>query len=523
MHSRFEETNINSGECTSIEKNAKQCYGGFARVASIVRQARNSTTPVLFLNAGDTFQGTPWYNFYKWKVAAKFMNMLKPDAMTLGNHEFDDGIEGLLPFLKNVTFPIVTSNLDLSGEPEIAALMERSIILNVAGRKIGIIGYLTSEPGIIPNMNTITILNEMKSIRKEISKLQKKNVNIIIGLGHSGYDVDKKIAEEVDGLDLIIGGHSHSFLYSGFTPNKENPLGPYPTEIVKKDGRRVYVAQAYAFTKYLGHLKIIFDADGRIRKIKGRPILLDSKINQAPDVVKEIKKMKPAVVRMGDEALGYTGVFLNGDRKICRQRECNLGNLITDAMINHNKEKYTDDKAWTDAAIAVYNSGNIRSSISKLRNQPITFSDVLTVLPFGDYMGKTKMTGQKLVEMLEHSAAEFRENFTQFSGQFLQYSGVQVTYNLSQPVGSRVILDTLYIQCARCKEPKYEKFNYKQVYTILVHDYLYNGGNNFNMFKTSHSTWINSGFTMDQILANHIKTIRHLINKGTERRIILLH
>lgn len=199
----------------------------------------------------------------------------------MGNHEFDDGVEGLIPFIENVTFPIVTSNLDLSEQPNLRATkLKKSTVLEVNGRKIGVIGYLTPETKILSTSEKVIFKDEVESIREEVKKLKAQGVDILIALGHSGYEADKRIAREVEDIDLVIGGHTNTFLYQGTPPDSEVPEGFYPTEITQESKRKVYVVQAYAYTKYLGNFTVSFDASGEVTHIEGNPILVDSSVEQ---------------------------------------------------------------------------------------------------------------------------------------------------------------------------------------------------------------------------------------------------
>lgn len=200
---------------------------------------------------------------------------------SLGNHEFDDGVDGLVPFIQNASFPIVTSNLDLSKEPKLAATnLLNSTVLTVGGTKIGVIGYLTTDTKIISRTEEVIFLDEVESVRREAERLKKQGVNILIALGHSGFTVDKKIAREVEDIDLVVGGHTNTFLYNGKQPDAEVPEGLYPTEVTQKNGRKVYVVQAYAYTKYLGNFTVKFNSAGEVTEIKGNPVLVDSSIEQ---------------------------------------------------------------------------------------------------------------------------------------------------------------------------------------------------------------------------------------------------
>ena len=200
---------------------------------------------------------------------------------SLGNHEFDDGVKGLVPFINEAQFPIVTANLDLSNEPTLkSSKLLNSTILKVNGTQIGVIGYLTPMTKSIAVTDNVKFLDEIEVIREEAKKLKAQGIKILIALGHSGYEMDEKIAKEVEDIDLVIGGHSNTFLYNGEKPDSEIPEGLYPTEVVQKSGRKAYVVQAYAYTKYLGNLTVKFDKNGEISLIKGNPILVDAKIEQ---------------------------------------------------------------------------------------------------------------------------------------------------------------------------------------------------------------------------------------------------
>ncbi|KAH0547158.1 hypothetical protein KQX54_017302 [Cotesia glomerata] len=471
-----------------------KCYGGFARLATLVRKAKKSSTPTLFLNAGDTYQGSVYYTVHKWKIVAKFLNLLMPDAISLGNHEFDDGPEGLVPFVNAAEFPIVTSNIDFTGEPELAAATNliNSTVLEVDGKRVGIIGYLTPETKVISSPGKVVFLDEVQSIRREVDKLRANNVTVIIALGHSGFDIDKKIATEVDGVDLVIGGHTNTFLYTGKKPDLEAPEGLYPTEVIQKNGRKVYVVQAYAYTKYLGNLSVTFDADGEVTNIIGNPILVTNDIEQASDILQELEAWQPTSNMLSNISLGLTKVYLDGDKKRCRSRECNLGNLITEAMVDYNTKQYFGTFGWTDASIAVINSGVIRNSINKALDTPVTMKDVLDVLPFYHSMVKVQLTGSDILEMLEHSVDGLVcTKVCPMTGRFLQFSGLTVIYNISQPRGSRVVLDSVFVLCSNCRIPTYEVVESNKIYTILTTDYLQNGGDGYKMLK--NLTWINTG------------------------------
>ena len=233
-----------------------QCYGGVARLRTAVREIKKTKQNVLWLNGGDFFQGTIWYTQFKWRVVAQFNNLLDFDAITLGNHEFDDNIAGVVPFLQNQSCPIVVSNLNTSLVPEMTNLTVSSVKFKVGEKTVGLVGYLTPDTMFIANTENLIILDEIESLKPEVARLHDEGVDIIVALGHSGYEKDKEIAASVPHLDVVIGGHTHSFLYS---PTAENPnpsidaiRGPYPTIVDNPAGHKTIVLQAFAYTKVGG-------------------------------------------------------------------------------------------------------------------------------------------------------------------------------------------------------------------------------------------------------------------------------
>lgn len=167
----------------------------------------------MLLDAGDQSQGTPWYNYYKGAAAAHFLRALNYTAFAIGNHEFDNGVDSFVDhFINNVTeeeqFSILACNIDATGEPRMDGKYQCSYVIEVGGVNIGIIGYTTEETPSISDTGNLIFTDVVKAIQQEVQYLRNtKECQIVIGLGHYGYNEDKKMAEQVD-LDVIIGGHS---------------------------------------------------------------------------------------------------------------------------------------------------------------------------------------------------------------------------------------------------------------------------------------------------------------------------
>ncbi|XP_026815926.1 protein 5NUC-like [Rhopalosiphum maidis] len=487
MHSRFDQIDAAGGaDCASV---GRPCYGGFARLKTVVDRERRTADAdgTLFLNAGDTFQGTAYYTLLKWRSVERMVGALGIDVMCLGNHEFDDGVEDVESFIQNITIPVVVSNLDLTNEPSLASQpnLMKSKVLTVNGRKIGIIGYLTPETAVITRVGNVKILPEIPSIVAEAKRLKNDGVDILIALGHSGLEMDTQIARDVEDIDLVIGGHSHSFLYTGNPPDIDKPVGPYPIWVKQPStNRKVPVVHAYYVTKYLGKLWMEFDEAGEVVKSYGNPILLDSTIEQDPELLNEVKTMSKVIEEKTKQVIGSTSVFLEGINEYCRFRECNLGNFITDSFVDYNIrnniKSFDLDKYWTDAPIALLQAGGIRTNMNNINKRGnVTFGDLLSSMPFQDDVGKITTKGLDIWTAFEYSVRRY--STTVANGEFLQVSGLKVVIDFSQPSGKRV--QSIYARCGNCPVPIYEKLNLNDNYTIIISSYLSEGGDGFSFQK----------------------------------------
>ena len=164
IHSHFEEVNVNTGTCKDDMKMRKECYGGMSRMAGYVQKVRAADPEALLLNAGDYYQGTMWYTIFKYEPVVEFSNLLNYSVMALGNHDFDDGSEGLQPFLEQVNYPVLAANLNTS----VLAGIEKSTVLMVKGRRVGVIGYVTQDTGTISQPGAgNAFLDVIQSVREE--------------------------------------------------------------------------------------------------------------------------------------------------------------------------------------------------------------------------------------------------------------------------------------------------------------------------------------------------------------------
>lgn len=228
QHSRIEPFD------SSYSRNPNQ--GGFARRATLIQQIRSQEKNVLLLDAGDIFQGTPYFNFYGGELEFKLMSMMGYDAATMGNHDFDNGLEGFLKALPNAKFPFITSNYDFSNTI-LDGKTEKYKIFKKDGIKVGLFGVGIELDGLVgkKQYQETKYLNPVEIAQHYADFLRKeKGCDLVICLSHIGYDYrddadkisDKKLAAQTDNIDLILGGHTHTFL-------------PEPQSFTNKSGKNV--------------------------------------------------------------------------------------------------------------------------------------------------------------------------------------------------------------------------------------------------------------------------------------------
>ncbi|XP_059178706.1 snake venom 5'-nucleotidase-like isoform X1 [Physella acuta] len=512
VHARIEETDARSAPCTPEQAAGKNCFGGVARIRTMVEKKRaEHVNHTILLDAGDQFQGTLWFYQFGGIVSAQFMNLIRYDAMAVGNHEFDKGVEGLEPFAKNLSFPLLSSNMKLDNTPQLKNIIKKSTVLTVAGERIGVVGYTTPETAYSSSPGTVEFVQELAAVQAEVNNLTAQGINKIIALGHSGYSFDVELGKQLTNVDIIVGGHTHSFLYNGTGPSIETIEGVYPTVVTSKTGDTVLVVQDYAYGKYLGELNVVFDDAGKVKSWTGNPILLNGSVAQDNETMALINTYLPQVNAFKKTVVGESYVFLSTDKQVCRRAECNIGNVITDAMIQHNLRH--SNGTWSDVAMAMVNGGGIRSSIN-IGN--ITTENVIFVQPFRNEVDIVEVTGQTLLDVFEYCASKWVNSTDSGFGGFLQVSGMRVTYNMDRPVGQRV--HELLVTCTQCDIPRLENVQVDKHYKILAITFVIKGGDGYTVLKSNIINRIPLGDLDTDILISYVKKFSP-ITTGLQDRI----
>ncbi len=458
FHSRIEPISKYDSGCNAEDNDAGKCFGGSARLITAVRAARAASNNSILVDGGDQFQGTLYYTYYKGVAAAELMNRIGYDAMTVGNHEFDDGPEVLRGFMEKVNFPVLMANADVSKEPLLAGTLMPSIVIEAGGEKVGLIGLTPrNTPELASPGDLITFLNPVPAIKAEIARLEAEGVTRIIALSHSGYREDLRIAAAVDGLDVIVGGHSNTFLSN----TSDRAKGPYPTWVDAPGGGRTAVVQAYAYGKYLGKLDVTFDANGVVTEAVGEPILIDGAVAEDSALKDRIAELAKPLDEVRNRVVAQSDAPIDGSRDNCRAKECEIGNLVADAMLARVKAQGID--------LAIANGGGLRASIDA---GPVTMGEVLTVLPFQNVLSTFQLAGADVKAALENGVSQIEEG----GGRFPQVAGLRFSFDSSLPPGSRIT--KVEVMAGGAWAP----LDDAKIYGVVSNNFMRGGGDGYKVF-----------------------------------------
>jgi len=444
----------------------KGLFGGIAFLAAKVNDLRGGK-PSILLSAGDMIQGNIWANFSEGKSVIDVMNTMKFDGMVVGNHEFDYGQEVLRERIKEARFPVLGANVSgLSG-------LQPFMVMTVNGATIGVIGVVTTETPVTTspkNVRGLTFAPVAETVRF-YAEMLRPGVDVLVVLSHLGFVEDMELARTVQGIDLIVGGHSHTKV---------------------ENGRQVgstLVVQAWAHGLTVGVVDGVVE-DGKITALSARledivpvPGADDRKITSLVQAYEE-----KVGARM-NEVVGRAVVPL--DMTEARRKESNLGNLVADIL-----------RSTAAADGAIINGGGLRESIMP---GPVRVRDIYSALPFDNYLIAIKLTGRQIVSVLEHGVSGVEED----AGRFPQVSGIHFRFDPRAPKGSRI---RSVIVGGRPIDPD-------GVYTVATNDFLVAGGDGYKGFadaltSSKNFSLVGGVMTGDRITYNDASTpVRDLVTR----------
>ncbi|MGT2906248.1 5'-nucleotidase C-terminal domain-containing protein [Streptococcus dentiloxodontae] len=476
---------------------------GTAKLAAIAAEARKNGSTLVF-DSGDAFQGLPISNSSKGEDMATIMNAIGYDAMTIGNHEFDFGLNQLVNLSEQLTFPLLTSNVYVNG----ARLFQASTVIdkdkNIEGDEVVVIGVTTPEtatkthPSNVVGVSFTDPITEVETVISQIeaqARAENKTYKTYIILAHLGVDNTTKtewqgttLAQALSKYEplagkkvIVLDGHSHTVLTATYGNVTYNQTGSYLNNVGKVT---------------LNSDRIL--SQGVINTKEGQAYEADPNILKLVSNIQAKYKAESSTV-----VIDNSPVELNGERTNVRVRETNLGNAVADALFKYGQTGFTHK-----SNLAVTNGGGLRETIAK--NKPVTKGDIIAVLPFGNTVTQIQVTGQNIYDMFVKSLGSITQVDSQAkaildqeglpllepSGGFLQVSGVKVYYDTTLEAAKRV----LGIQIWDTESESFKDLDLKATYYLTTNDFLAAGGDGFTMLGGSRE----EGPSMDAVFADYL-------------------
>lgn len=503
--------------------------GGFARVSAAMAQLSAASPNVLKLHAGDAMTGDLYFTQSEGKADAVMMNTVCFDAFAIGNHEFDNRDAGLVKFIDFLhadsavcSTPVLSANVHAAAGSALASRVEPYTVLERGGQKIGVIGLTVAgktRNASRPDASTV-LEDEVQSTQNAIDTLQKSGVNKIVLLSHQGYSVDVAMASQLSGVDVIVGGDSHTLLGpDSLQAVGLSPSGAYPTEALDSKGKRVCVVQAWQYSYAVGELKVSFDRDGVVSNCAGRPHILvgdvftegavaasaaDAAAYRAQlDASESFSVVAPSPVavaalepyKLAKDALGLQIAGSSVDdlclrrvpgtkRDTSRSRlgdACNLDphviahggdiqQLVAEAFLQQGQR-------FGGADIALQNAGGVRVDIAA---GDVTVGKVYELLPFKNLLVRMTLSGDEVVATLE-DAVNSVINGTG-TGAYPYTAGLRFNVDMNQPKGSRISAIEW-----RDASGTWGAFDTARNYSLITNNFTAEGGDSYNTLKAVDS------------------------------------
>ena len=472
------------------------CRGGLARISAAIRAARQEQDNILALDAGDQFQGTLFYSVNKWPMIAAADALLPYDAMTLGNHEFDEGCDGLARFLKAQPLPVLAANLaPQQGCPLAGSRIRPYLVWTIRGTRVGIIGLANDEvTGLAAACPRTTFRDAQTTLEQYVAELEAQGIRHIIVVTHLGLERDRELARSVSGVDVIVGGHTHTYLGPG---SKD---GPYPIVEHAPDGAPVLVVTAARATRYLGDLSITFDAAGIPVAWTGGPRELVPALPQDKAMTRLVAGYATSLERYRTEILGRHSVQMPDGMEACRKGDCFSGQLTADAFLEYGRKQ--------GALLALVNGGGIRASLPA---GDISRGDLLALHPFDGQVHVREYSGEQIMAALEHAVSGPDGE----GPQLLQVAGLTYEADTSRPAGQR--LRAVHIVDERGQR---QKLAPQARYGVVLSDFLASGGDGFGMLRQGRLL-ATSPLSVRELTGDYIR--RHSPLAAPQGQRIILH
>lgn len=494
-------------------------YGGFPMLVNSFKLLERSLRNPIKIHSGDAITGTLYYSLFNGEADAAMMNQICFDAFALGNHEFDDGDTGLATFLDflnagNCETPVLAANV-VPGET--SAIREGYIqpysIMDVQGQKVGMIGIdiadktkNSSQPD-----DTTEFLDELETAQRYIDELSAKGVNKIILVTHYQYANDIELAKQLRGVDVIVGGDSHSLLGGETLSNLGfNVVGDYPTRTTNADGNPVCIVQAWEYAHLLGRLQVKFDRRGNVKSCRGNPVMPfkgeftyedsdgSSKVLSGFDKWKvglSLAKEKELMLSWEDEST--TALLAGFDEQVSVLEQTVIGTVADDLCLERfpgQARSTLCDAAATyangsdisnivakafmsvtpTADFAIQNAGGVRVDVAPGN---YTIADAFTLLPFSNTLVTLEMTGQQIKAVLEDALSNTLDDGGS-TGSYPYASGLRFNVDASQSFGNRIS----NLEINPRVVGSWAAIDMNETYTVVTNDFIASGRDGYDTF-----------------------------------------
>ena len=482
---------------------------GDATNISYVAKYKQETENAILVDGGDATQGKSLATYTKGDALIQLMNASKYDLSTFGNHEYDYGLEQLMTNVENAEFPFVAANVVKKSGGLLLETEEDNggyKIIEKAGKKIGFFGLSTVETAYKTNpenVKDLTIEPEIETAKKVVDELEEQDCDLIVALVHMGIDKESNpkstdLAEQVDGIDLVIDGHSHSDL-----------------QYEAKNGAKV--VQAGTQIKKLGHVKVTFNEENE-PELESKLLTLDefSQYGKDEEVEKLYKKLTDKVTEALATVIGKTDKDILANettadgkvKRLVRNRETAIGDLSADSM-EWEAKRYLEKTEYNKLPVVVLNNGGgLRDD---LKAGDITVGQVLGVCPYGMYVSMKVVTPDVIYKALEHgiSSLTLDENneVSGYAGCYPQVAGMRfemdmkkTPYKAGENDGERVL--AVYLTNEDGTETLLDR-NDKETQVVLAsNNFIIAGGDGYTMLGDLKG--IGDANTLDEALGDYI-------------------
>ena len=494
-------------------------YGGFPMLVDTFQRLETVLRNPIKIHAGDALTGTLYYSLFKGEADAAVMNEICFDAFALGNHEFDDGDTGLAGFLDflnagSCTTPVLAANVVPAATSAIREdYIQPYTLQEVEGQPVGIIGIDIAgktKNSSQPDAGT-EFLDELTTAQYYIDELTAQGVNKIILVTHYQYQSDIDLAQKLRGVDVIVGGDSHSLLGDNTLADLGFPVvGEYPTRVTDLDGNPVCIVQAWEYAHLMGRLQVNFDRKGQVASCNGNPVMPiknDYVFEDADGSEKSLAgfdKWKVALslalnpeITLSREDTNTVALMAGFDEQVSVLEQTEIGTVTEDLCLvrwpgesrsaicsaaatyaNGSDISNIVAKAFLTvtptADFAIQNAGGVRVDVPA---GPYTIADAFTLLPFSNTLVTLQMTGQQIIAVLEDALSNTLDDAGS-TGSYPYAAGLRYQVDASQSEGSRISNVEINSRLAG----SWTAIDPAATYTVVTNDFIASGQDGYDTF-----------------------------------------